>query len=56
VALNAGAAIFVGGGADDLAGGIELAREAIDSGAARQVLERLVELSNGLGDDSAEGS
>jgi anthranilate phosphoribosyltransferase len=55
VTLNAGAAVFVGGGADDLAGGIRLAREAIDSGAARRVLERLVELSNDLGDDSGEG-
>ena len=56
VILNAGAAIFVGGGADDLERGIALAREAIDSGAARDVLERLVELSNRLGDDSGEGS
>jgi anthranilate phosphoribosyltransferase len=56
VVLNAGAAIFVGDGAYDLAGGIALAREAIDSGAAREVLERLVELSNELGDDSGEAS
>jgi anthranilate phosphoribosyltransferase len=43
VVLNAGAAILVGGGADDLTGGVERAREAIDSGAARNVLARLVE-------------
>jgi anthranilate phosphoribosyltransferase len=46
--LNAGAAILVGGGADDLAGGIARAREAIDSGAARGVLARLVDLSGEL--------
>lgn len=39
--LNAGAAIFVGGGANDLAGGVEAAREAISSGAAEQVLDQL---------------
>jgi len=46
--LNAGAAIFVGGRADDLAAGIEAAREAIDSGSAEQVLERLVATTRGL--------
>jgi anthranilate phosphoribosyltransferase len=48
VLLNAGAAIVVGGAADDLEAGIERAREAIDSGAAREVLARLVELSGEL--------
>jgi anthranilate phosphoribosyltransferase len=48
VALNAGAAIMVGGGAEDLAQGIERAGESIDSGAAREVLRRLVELSSEL--------
>jgi anthranilate phosphoribosyltransferase len=47
--LNAGAAILVGGGADELSGGIVRAREAIDSGAARDVLGRLVDLSGELG-------
>ena len=42
VCLNAGAAIHVSGLADDLAGGIEQARQAIASGKAKQVLERLV--------------
>ncbi len=51
VALNAGAAILVGGGADDLAAGVERAREAISSGAARRVLDRLVELSGRLAED-----
>jgi anthranilate phosphoribosyltransferase len=48
--LNAGAAILVGGGADDLPGGVERAREAIDSGAAREILSRLVELTGQLGE------
>jgi anthranilate phosphoribosyltransferase len=51
VLLNAGAAIFVGGGADDLASGIELARGAIDSGAGREVLRRLVALSGEIAGD-----
>jgi anthranilate phosphoribosyltransferase len=41
--LNAGAAIFVGGQAEDLAGGVEKAREAIDSGEASRLLQRLVQ-------------
>jgi anthranilate phosphoribosyltransferase len=41
VVLNAAAAIHVGGGADDLAGGVAAAREALDSGAAGAVLEKL---------------
>jgi anthranilate phosphoribosyltransferase len=48
VVLNAGAAILVGGGAVDLPGGIDRAREAIDSGAAARVLARLVEASGDL--------
>jgi anthranilate phosphoribosyltransferase len=46
--LNAGAAIYVAGGASDLAEGVGQASEAIDSGAARQVLERLVARSREL--------
>jgi anthranilate phosphoribosyltransferase len=42
VLLNAGAAIYVGGAADDLAEGVEKATEAIDSGQARELLGRLV--------------
>jgi anthranilate phosphoribosyltransferase len=48
VVLNAGAAILVGGAVPDLAGGMERAREAIDSGAAREVLARLVQTSGEL--------
>jgi anthranilate phosphoribosyltransferase len=47
-ALNAGAAIYVAGGAPDLAGGIAKATEAIDSGAAFDVLGRLIARSREL--------
>ena len=40
--LNAGAAIYVAGAARDLQEGTRRAAEAIDSGAARKILERLV--------------
>jgi anthranilate phosphoribosyltransferase len=42
VLLNAGAAIYVGGLAADLGAGVERAAEAIDSGAARELLDRLI--------------
>ncbi|RMG59241.1 MAG: anthranilate phosphoribosyltransferase [Gammaproteobacteria bacterium] len=48
VQLNAGAAIYIGGLADDLGAGIARAGEVIDSGAARARLDALVELSNAL--------
>ena len=48
VVLNAGAAILAGGGAHDLASGAERAAEAIDSGAAEGVLERLTRLTQEL--------
>ena len=41
VLLNAGAAILAAGSAHDLGAGVERAAEAIDSGAAEGVLERL---------------
>jgi len=44
--VNAGAALWVAGAAADLRSGLALARESIDSGAARQRLERLVEATN----------
>jgi anthranilate phosphoribosyltransferase len=40
--LNAGAAIYVGGGAGSIEDGVRRAEEAIDSGAARDVLDRFV--------------
>jgi anthranilate phosphoribosyltransferase len=42
VVLNAGAAIYVAGGAESLGAGVERAGAAIDSGEARALLERLV--------------
>jgi anthranilate phosphoribosyltransferase len=42
VLLNAGAAIYLGGRAPDISGGIRLAGESIDSGAAREKLRALV--------------
>ena len=46
VLMNAGAALYLGGKADDLAQGIRLAGELIDSGAAMQTLRKLITLSN----------
>ncbi len=42
VVANAGAAIYVGGAADSVAAGVRLAEATIDSGAARDALERFV--------------
>ena len=46
VLLNAGAAIYVAGLADNLTDGITAARTAIDSGEAKTRLERLIAVSN----------
>ncbi len=46
VLLNAGAAIYVSGVADSLEAGIEAAREALASGAAREKFRQLIETSN----------
>ena len=48
VVINAAAAILAAGGAHDLGAAVERAREAIDSGAAEGVLERLVRRSGEL--------
>jgi anthranilate phosphoribosyltransferase len=47
--LNAGAAIYVGGVADSIHAGVRRAEEALDSGAALDVLERFVDRSQELG-------
>ncbi len=47
VLLNAGAAIYVGGAAGSLADGVAKAAEAIDSGAARALVDRLVKATAG---------
>ena len=46
VLLNAGAAIYVGDGAESLAAGVEKAAATIDSGAAAELLGRLIEATN----------
>ncbi len=46
--LNAGAAIYVAGEAEDVGSGVERAIQAIDSGAAAETLEQLVALSGEL--------
>lgn len=48
VLLNAAAALLVGGKANNLAHGVELAAESIDSGRALQKLEQLASLSQSL--------
>jgi anthranilate phosphoribosyltransferase len=50
VLLNAGAALFVAGQAETVKAGIATAAAAIDSGAAREVLKRMVAVSNRDGD------
>jgi anthranilate phosphoribosyltransferase len=47
VLLNAGAALFVAGEAETVKAGIAKAAAAIDSGAAKDVLARLITVSNG---------
>ncbi|MFQ5862532.1 MAG: anthranilate phosphoribosyltransferase [Candidatus Brocadiales bacterium] len=45
VLLNAAAAIMVGGLAKDIKGGLSLAAQSIDSGRAKDALQRLIEVS-----------
>jgi len=47
ILLNAAGAIAAGGHAEDLREGLELAREALDSGAAASRLEQLIAFSQG---------
>ncbi|KXB01708.1 anthranilate phosphoribosyltransferase [candidate division MSBL1 archaeon SCGC-AAA261D19] len=47
IQLNAGAAILVGGRADNLEQGLDLASESIDSGRALRKLRQLVETTSG---------
>lgn len=50
VLLNAGAGLFVAGVADSVAAGLARAAAAIDTGAARQTLDRLIAASAGAPD------
>ena len=47
--VNAGAAIYAAGRSDSIKAGVRQAEEALDSGAAREVMERFVESSARLG-------
>jgi len=46
VALNSGAAIYVGGKAPDIAAGIEMAKQTLNDGKAAQQLQALIHASN----------
>ena len=46
--LNAGAAIYAGGGAPTLADGVAAAQDAVDTGAAASALDRFVSATQGL--------
>jgi anthranilate phosphoribosyltransferase len=50
VMLNAGAAIYVGGMVESLETGVAKAAEAIDSGEAKVLLERLIAATQAVGD------
>ena len=46
VLMNAGAALYIGGKAGSMKEGIALAAELIDSGKAKETLDKLIEISN----------
>lgn len=46
VLMNAGAALYIGGKADSIKSGIELAAQLIDSGKALETLNNLIKISN----------
>ncbi len=48
VLVNAAAALIVDGRASDLKEGLQIARETIDSGRAKEALEKIVKVSNSL--------
>lgn len=52
VLLNAGASLFVAGRASSIGEGMAAAAAAIDSGAARATLQRLIDISNSPGQES----
>ena len=54
VILNSAAALITAGVTDDLKKGAELAAKSIDSGAARKVLEKLIEISHEVLPDPEE--
>ena len=44
--MNAGAALYIAGKAEDLTGGVRLAEKIIDTGKAAETLEKIIEVSN----------
>ena len=46
VLLNAGAALLIGGKAENLSDGIALAAHLLDDGSAARTLEKVIEVSN----------
>ena len=46
VLLNAGASLYIGGKADSIREGVELAANIIDSGKASETLDKLIRISN----------
>ena len=46
ILMNSGASLYIGGKADSMKDGIELAAEIIDSGKALETLDKLIEVSN----------
>ena len=46
VLLNAGAALYIGGKAQSMADGVKLAADIIDSGKAKETLNKIIEVSN----------
>ena len=44
--MNSGAALYIGGMADSIKDGVILAAEIIDTGKARETLNRFIEVSN----------
>ena len=46
VLMNAGAALYIGGKANSIKDGIDLATNLIDSGKALKTLNKLIEISN----------
>ena len=46
VLMNAGAALYIGGKAENMEEGIRLAAELIDSGEVMETLNKLIRISN----------
>ena len=47
VLMNAGASLYIGGKAETMKAGLELAAELIDSGKALETLQKCIKISNG---------